>query len=264
MKIYRLPKLVVDDDHVWSDDWNPDKREKSALPDEPEQDNRTREEIEQSILYPCREPQTHKPTREEAKILLQERLDGKKPFYEYDEFVKLYRSMEAGAKDRDGNLDAKEINDIYKAAEKLVTLIYTEHRKILWEPYWPLQWMEDDRIIPGLLKKYRISEVMNSIDKYVRVHPVNDVEEYKGKYKYAAFLTDDKFYTEISRLLSISQSLLKKYVTALREVGALALIEKRGKYHIPVYASGYYSDYPRYIRFMTQKNKEKLRKFVLI
>ncbi|MDO9559087.1 MAG: hypothetical protein Q7I89_05305 [Syntrophales bacterium] len=253
-KIYRPPEPDTVDE--WNDNWNPDKRQKPVLPDDPEEIIASPE----SVLHPLRSKEL-KPDRMAAKAILLERL-AEENKTSYDEFVKLYRSMEDGAKVSDGVLDKKKINDIYKAAEKLVTLIYTEHRKIL--SYWPLQWMEDDRIIPGLLKRYRISDVMNSIDKYVRVHPVTDIEMYKGKYKYAAFLTDEEFYTEISQLLSISQPLLKKYVAALREVGALVLIEKRGQYSKPVYASGYYSDYPKYIRFMIQKNKEKLRKFVLV
>lgn len=247
MKIYREP--APDDE--WNDNWNPDKREQSDLPDEQE-------------VTPTEEVTLSKPTRQSAKTELLKRLEDEKKT-PYDEFVEIYKLMEAGAKYDDSTWNKPKINSIHKSAKKLVELIETEHEGEIWEPHFPLKWMIYDDIIYDLLKRYRISDVLNAIDQYRWLYPVEDIAIlYKGKYKYAAFMTDADFYERMKPIVKLGMTTLQKYIAALCKVGALVLIEKRGQYSIPVYSSGYYTDYPRYIRFLTQKNKEKFRKFVLV
>lgn len=212
----------------WNDDWNPDKRQKPAKED-----------------------------------LLERLTDEKKTFY--DRLVETYRKeIECGEGDPEWI-----INDIYKAAQKLVSLIENEHHDELKELkiWYPRKWMKNDEDVSDLLERYRISDVLNAIDKYVRVHGTGIEQRYKGKYEYAAFVTDADFYERMRPMVKLEMITLQKYIAALCKVGALILLEKRGKNSKPVYASGYYSDFelygkPKYNRFLTKKLIEKLRQFV--
>ena len=213
--------------------------------------------------YSDDQPQ-YKPTREEA---IQERLadeaDRKKTFY--DRLAELCKEeIECGEGDPEWI-----INDIYKAIQKLAFDFEAEHHDKLKEPkkWYPRKWMLNDNTISALLERYRISDVLNAIDKYVRAHGTGIEQRYKGKYEYAAFVTDADFYERMKPMVKLETITLKKYIAALCKVGALILLERIGKNSKPIYASGYDSDFvshgkPKYNRFLSAKNKEGLKKFV--
>lgn len=180
----------------------------------------------------------------------------------YDRFLEIYREeVEYG----EGNPDTR-INTIYDDAKKLLSLIDAEHHDILWKSLkgvYPCKWMDK-----AILKRFRIADFLNGLDKYHRAHPATVEKKHEGK-EYAAFMTDADFYKTFKTFMPkpcLSEKAIREYIAAFRKMGALVLIEKRGQHGIPVYALGYYTGFeynnkPMYKRFLTKELSEKLKEF---
>jgi hypothetical protein len=150
---------------------------------------------------------------------------------------------------------------------------------------YPLRWMENDKLIKEKLDKYPISEALNCIDrlalKYsdpqrIQLAGGQDYENPKSKkhYEYSVFITNDAFYSEMTKTLNRSKNYVWRLITALTRIGALRFVRRIGNSRI--YADGYFL--PRTItekrtglqinvakktRFLTEKLKPELRNFKL-
>jgi len=147
------------------------------------------------------------------KVLLEERLaDDTRRNNDGNQFIELFESLVEELTDGEVNPETV-INKLYEKVNKLVNHIETKHHDILWKsskPWYPRKWMLNDNKISGLLKKYRISDVLNALDKYNYLFSPTGVK-HEGKYEYAAFVTDADFYKRILPGLMMAQITLQKF-----------------------------------------------------
>jgi len=134
--------------------------------------------------------------------------------------------------------------------------------------WYPRKWMIEDRRISSILDKYKICDILNTLEKkrYSR-------KEGKMIYCYltppiigefATFIANADFYKAILPELGMAQITLQKRIAALCKAGVFQLVAKDGRNHIPVYAIGTFSDYrgsAKLNRFLTKENKDALLLF---
>jgi len=136
--------------------------------------------------------------------------------------------------------------------------------------WYPRKWMTEDPHISLLLEKYRICDILNTLEK-------KQYSRKAGKMVYsyltppvigefATFVANGEFYKAILPELGIAQITFQKRIAALCKAGVFQLIAKDGQNHIPIYAIGTYSDYkgsPKLNRFLTRENRDGLLLFKL-
>lgn len=150
--------------------------------------------------------------------------------------------------------------------------------------HYPRKWMEDDKLISDVLTKYRISDILNTIEAWkdgdylYLLHPKGKRfnEEYpygwttngEKKHRLAVFIANSRFYKTILPGLGIEMITLQKYLQVFNKVGILKKLPNTGKYkNLPIYAVGYFSEFKegkfKLNRFLIKYNKEALREFTL-
>jgi hypothetical protein len=166
----------------------------------------------------------------------------------------------------------KDVKSIIKTLHK-----FAEKHPIKSKPWWPCNWMDNYGIILLHLKKYpRSWDFMNAVENYDRIstREIEEIVKETNKkhsvivvdpnIRYLAFVADAEFYAKMSVMIGRAESVVRKYLAALCELGALKRIGATGQYHnLPVYSFGYYSGavlndkIPLYARFFTQDYVKK-------
>lgn len=200
------------------------------------------------------------------------------------ELGKLFKTWLSQARNEADNVDEKSEGGneyIFRIESKAITTFYNEleHYKQyisknygnrLWNKgkWYPRQWMLDDDKIFNLLKRYKITDVLNALEKDLfssenLQYATKTGEGKKALYPYACFVTNTEFYEKIIRELELKRITIQKYLTALHNVGAFKKLPKTGQYeqrNETLYALGYFTDYGLK-RFLTKERKSQLRGF---
>ncbi|MCX5832007.1 MAG: hypothetical protein NT140_08990 [Deltaproteobacteria bacterium] len=225
----------------------------------PEQDKALREDLarREALDNP---PPRQKPTREDTKRQLMERLeiDANKEKMVYDQLKEVYETAIEGA----GN--EKDVKKIKKAFHQFAA----DHPNKS-KPYWTTltpAWKERYDIVTRHLKRYpRQWDFLNAIKNYDQISQSDLKDIVKtGDKSYLAFVADAKFYSEMSAKMKLSESGIRKYLAGSRKLGALRKIGATGMYHNqPVYAFGYYTgavidNHLMFAWFLTEESIKKL------
>lgn len=183
-------------------------------------------------------------------------------------------------------IEKEFIHDWYNEIETYSKAFKEKYNKQIRQhgQWYPRKWMEDDKLISSLLTKYRISDILNTIEAWkdgdylYLLHPKGKRfnEEYphglttdgEKKHTLAVFIANSRFYKTILPGLGIAESTLHGYLQAFHKSGILKMPTKTGKYkNLPIYAVGYFSEFKegkfKLNRFLTKYNKEALREFTL-
>jgi hypothetical protein len=157
---------------------------------------------------------------------------------------------------------SRAITAFHKDLVKFVKFIETRHRKELWRKgeRFPLTWMSDDPEICTSMKRTRMLQVLNYLDK-MNLNPKKDetTELSKGlkyqtvgksgnkvgkkvEYHYSFILVNDSFYKQAMASLAMSKPTIQKYMQQFRRLGILIRLIKTGKGGKAwLYADGYYT-----------------------
>jgi hypothetical protein len=199
----------------------------------------------------------------------------------------LEQAQEEAASSEDAEDIEKEfIHDWYNGLDSYKEAFKAEHKNQIKQKgqHYPRKWMEADKLISSLLTKYRISDILNTIEawkdgdylyllspkgkRFNEEYPRGWTTYGEKKHNLAVFIANSRFYKTILPSLGIAESTLHKYLQAFSKAGILQKLPNTGKYrNIPIYAVGYFSEYGerkfKLNRFLKSDNKEALMEFTL-
>ncbi len=185
--------------------------------------------------------------------------------------------------------EARAITKFYNALNDLKTFIENNYRKQLYAKgeYYPKEWMINDPMIYQALAKFRITDVLNFLDKanvdskgkdygkllkgkkFLTTLKTGQNKGKEIKYDYSIILVNKEFYKRITVEVGLTKSAIQKYLKAFCDIGALQKLGKTGiDNREMLYSDGYYVKYDaggknRKIRFLTASMKSGLRDFRL-
>lgn len=180
-------------------------------------------------------------------------------------------------------LRGQAITDFYNAIVNYKELLEKTYQKQLSRknPGYVRQWMLEDPMIEPLIRKYKICEILNELEKKnsrsvktkkpFRYLFQLDEPRYQGRYPYVCFITNQSFYNAILPELDIQKITLQKYFKAFCDVGAIkkldgvtgANVRKNETLYAIGYLAGFEGGKNQLNRFLTEKSKKNFVKFKL-
>lgn len=174
----------------------------------------------------------------------------------------------------------KRMFQFYTALDKVCDYIQYKHGDELYSSgvYYPKRWMLNDQSVCDIMRRYRLVDVLNYLDKSCldpkdrKTKELNKILEsqqlsYKSNehlHPYALILVNEKYYNQAEKGLGLRKITIQKYMQELCRIGALKRLTKiRTSY---IYADGYYVDWdgkPTKKRFLKQEMKAELKTFKL-
>jgi hypothetical protein len=194
----------------------------------------------------------------------------------YDELEKLFHRVRLEGEEKGkflsssqyGKVDAdivfhersRATSEFYKSLVKFKEYIETNYTKELWVKgnRYPRQWMMADEDIIAVIKRNKIADVLNYIDRNnLKLTSEEAIELCKGKkfvtkrksgkhigekveYPYSLILVNAKFYEKATLSLGLTKIAIQKYLQRFTKLGILIRVGKTGKGNKEwLYADGY-------------------------